>query len=310
MCEDCGCSDLYDDEKEEHAHNHDHTHDHEHPHNHDHVHTHDHAHEHSHPHAHDHDHAHDHPHTHDHTHQHENGGTYSHSHNHDDAQHTHKHDKVRRRTVNVEKDLLARNNEIAEQNRKWLHDRGIITVNLISSPGSGKTTLLEKTLEEVGERIPCAVIVGDQQTDNDAKRIEKVCKNVVQIETHSTCHLNAEQVSGVLSEVIDENTKLLFIENVGNLVCPSAFDLGEDFKIALLSTPEGEDKAVKYPVLFSNAGIVLLTKTDLTPHLEFDIKLCRQYVRQIQPGVFIFEVSAKTGEGMSEWFDYLAKLVD
>jgi len=247
-----------------------------------------------------------------HEHEHEHRHEYDHHHTHDGVNyHTHdaQHDnKIRH--IEMEMNVLAKNQEYANKNRKWFSELGIVAVNIISSPGSGKTSLLEKTLETLKNKIKCAVIVGDQSTDNDAKRLNQVCKHVRQIETHSSCHLNAEQISAILPEVIVEGTKLLFIENVGNLICPSAFDLGENFKIALLSTAEGEDKPVKYPVLFSDAKITVITKTDLIPHLDWDIKKCRQYIRQINPGVFVFELSTKTGEGMNQWIEYLINLIN
>jgi len=279
MCEDCGCGEIYENE---------HGHDHEHPHKHEHdgfSHTHDHAHPHEDGHAHSHD--------------------GEHKHNHD-----HQHDSPAPRIVQVAKKVLAHNDELAEQNRQWLKEKGVMAINLISSPGSGKTLLLEKTLEALGGKVKCAVIVGDQQTDNDAQRLVGKGAEICQIETENACHLNAEQVGEVLPEVVADETGLLFIENVGNLVCPAAFDLGESFKVALLSTPEGEDKAVKYPTLFADAKVVLLTKMDLVPHLDWDLKDCRQNIRRIQPGVFIFEVSAKTGIGMNAWLAYLQELVD
>lgn len=277
MCEDCGCSEGNDRKffnKHGHTHDHDHDHDHEHPHEHSHVHA---------------------------------DGTV-HTHSHDDHGHSHEHSHSR--TVEVKQKVLAMNDEFAAKNQAYFAEKGITVVNMISSPGSGKTMLLEKTLDLLKDKLKCAVIVGDQQTDNDAKRLEGKGAKVVQIETQSACHLNAKQVAGVLDQVIDDDTKLLFIENVGNLVCPAAFELGENFKIALLSVTEGEDKPVKYPVLFSDAQIVLLTKTDLIPHLDWDVKKCRQNVRQIKPGVFIFELSSKTGDGMPEWINYLTGLVD
>jgi hydrogenase nickel incorporation protein HypB len=204
---------------------------------------------------------------------------------------------------------LARNDEHAARNREWLRARGVVAINLISSPGAGKTRLLERTLDALAGRIPCAVIVGDQRTDNDARRLAGRGAKVHQIETLSSCHLNAEQVAAVLPEVVDAGTRLLFIENVGNLVCPAAFDLGESFKLALLSVTEGEDKPVKYPVLFAQAPVVVLTKADLLPHLDWDAAACRQALRRIRPGVFILSLSARTGEGMDAWLDYLASLV-
>lgn len=241
-----------------------------------------------------------HPHTHDeHTH------THNHDHNHEPH---HDHSDKQTRILKIEQNVLAKNDAIAQKNREWLEKKGIVTVNIISSPGSGKTTLLEKTLERLKGKVECSVIVGDQSTDNDAKRLLDKCDHVHQIETHSSCHIDAQQISNILETVTGKKTQLLFIENVGNLICPAAFDLGEDFKIAVLSTTEGEDKPVKYPVVFSDAQIVVLTKTDLIPHLNWDIKKCRKAIQQINPGVFTFELSAQNGSGMDAWIEYLEKL--
>ena len=168
--------------------------------------------------------------------------------------------------------------------------------------------LLEKTLERLKGRVAAAVIAGDQQTDHDAQRLQGKGAPVVQIETVSSCHLDAERVREILPEVVKEDTRLLFIENVGNLVCPAAFDLGETFKIALLSATEGEDKPVKYPALFSQVPVAILTKMDLVPYLDWDVALCRDYLRRIRPGVFLFELSSKSGDGMDAWIDYLVSL--
>lgn len=213
------------------------------------------------------------------------------------------------RTVVLEQRILSRNDEIAARNRAWLAGRGVVALNLISAPGSGKTLLLEKTLELLNGRVKCGVIAGDQQTDNDARRLSGKGAEVRQIETRDSCHLDAHCVAHVLPDVVDSGTKLLFIENVGNLVCPSAFDLGENFKVALLSTAEGEDKPVKYPALFSAAPVTVLTKTDLSPYLDWDAAKCRDLLRRVHPGVFVFELSARTGEGMGAWIDYLERLV-
>jgi hydrogenase nickel incorporation protein HypB len=237
-------------------------------------------------------------------HEHDHGHGHSHSHDHADGL---KHDH--RKTVTVERGILSRNDEIAARNRAWLTERGVVAVNLISAPGSGKTLLLERTLERLRGRVGCAVITGDQQTDNDARRLEGKGAPVRQIETFSACHLDAERVGALLPEVVTEGVKLLFIENVGNLVCPTAFDLGEQFKIALLSTTEGEDKPVKYPSLFTLAPVVVLTKIDLIPHLEWDLAKCRENLRRIHPGAYVFEVSARTGAGMDRWIAYLENLV-
>ncbi len=244
---------------------------------------------------------------HSHAHDHHHHGTHTHDHGHE-HDHPHEHD-TSGRTIMLEQKILSHNDQIADKNRAWLEERGVVAINIISSPGSGKTYLLERTLERLRGEIGCAVITGDQQTDNDAKRLEGKGAVVKQIETISSCHLDAEQVSRLLPETIDDSTKILFIENVGNLVCPSAFDLGEQFKIALLSTTEGEDKPVKYPSLFTQAPIVILTKMDLAPHLDWDLDVCRKHLRSVRPGVFVFELSAKTGDGMDAWIAYLKGLV-
>lgn len=269
MCRDCGCE-----QGNERAYFHDHAHDH--------------GNGHAHRHAHDHDPHHSHEHDHEHEHEHEHG---------DDA-----------RRIEVETRVLARNDHLAAHNREWLDARNVFAVNLISSPGSGKTLLLERTLERIARHIPCAVIVGDQQTDNDARRLAGKGAPVRQIETKSSCHLDAERVGGVLPEVVGDGTRLLFIENVGNLVCPAAFELGEHFKIALLSITEGEDKPIKYPVLFARSPVVVLTKMDLLPHLDFDMARCRKNIRMVRPDAKIFEISARSGEGLESWTDYLFEL--
>ena len=166
--------------------------------------------------------------------------------------------------------------------------------------GFRQNTPSEKTLDRLRGRVPCAVITGDQRTDNDARRLQGKGATVRQIETISACHLNAERVGQLLPEVTRDGAKLLFIENVGNLVCPAAFDLGENFKVALLSTTEGEDKPEKYPALFSLAPVVVLTKMDLAPHLDWSLARCRENLRRMRPGVFVFELSARTGDGMDQ----------
>jgi hydrogenase nickel incorporation protein HypB len=211
--------------------------------------------------------------------------------------------------VEVRRSVLAGNDARAAETRKLLDERGIVAVNLISSPGAGKTTLLEKTLEALAGEVGCAVVTGDQRTDNDARRLAGKGAEVAQIETGDACHLNAAQVADALDGVLRDDTKLLFIENVGNLVCPVAFDLGEHFKIALLSVTEGEDKPSKYPSLFTAASVVALTKTDLLPHLDFDLAACRKAVRGMRPGAFVFELSARTGDGMDAWLGYMKSLV-
>ena len=250
---------------------------------------------HHHKHAHGpHDHAHDHGHGHDHGHEHD----HEHDHGHEHAE----------RTLTVRENILAVNDRRAAANREWLDRRGVTAVNLISSPGSGKTTLLERTLDRLNGRLKCGVITGDQETDNDARRLAGKGAEVRQIHTHDACHLDAARVGDELSGVVSEGTRLLFIENVGNLVCPAAFDLGEHFKIALLSVTEGEDKPVKYPTLFSLAAVAVVTKLDLVPHLDFDLAACRDNLRRVHPGMFVFELSARSGDGMDAWIDYLESL--
>lgn len=227
---------------------------------------------------------------------------HDHAHTHD---HTHEHDH---RVVEVQQNVLAHNNHIALHNQEALAKRGVIAINLISSPGSGKTLLLEKTLEALNGKIKCAVITGDQQTDNDARRLAGKGAKIHQIETKTSCHLNAEQVAEALPEVLEDATQLLFIENVGNMVCPTAFELGEHFKVALLSTPEGEDKPEKYPVLFATAKLALLTKMDLADPLDWDLKACQRSIQSVHPGMMTLKLSAKTGDGMEAWLDYLASL--
>jgi hydrogenase nickel incorporation protein HypB len=241
-------------------------------------------------------------------------GSHAHPHGHDhDHAHEHHHAAPAgggaARRIELESRVLERNDRDASRNRAWLDARGVVAVNLISSPGSGKTLLLERTLEALRGEVACAVITGDQSTDNDAKRLAGKGAPVVQIETRASCHLNAEQVGAQLERVVIGGVRLLIIENVGNLVCPAAFDLGEQHKIALLSVAEGEDKPLKYPVLFHDAPVCVITKTDLLPHLEFDMARCREAVRSVRPDVRLFEVSARTGDGMAAWLDYLKGLV-
>jgi len=235
-------------------------------------------------------------------------GTVNEHHHHEHG-HEHGHDHTHTKTVTLEQKVLARNDALAELNRAWLAERGVTAINLISAPGSGKTLLLEKTLERLNGSIKCAVITGDQQTDRDAQRLRGKGARIQQIETISSCHLDAHQISHALPQVIEEGTQLLFIENVGNMVCPTAFDLGEHFKVALLSTPEGEDKPIKYPVLYAIAKAVLLTKMDLMEVLNWDASACRNYIRQVQPGANVIELSARTGDGMDAWLNFLERLV-
>jgi hydrogenase nickel incorporation protein HypB len=209
--------------------------------------------------------------------------------------------------IRLEQRVLAENEDAAQRNRKLLHARGIFTLNLISSPGSGKTALLERTLDVLKGKLSCAVITGDQQTDNDAKRLANRGAPVVQITTGNACHLDAQTIAEALPKVLTDDTRMLLIENVGNLICPAAFDLGEDLKVALLSVTEGEDKPLKYPVIFSLARLVVITKIDLAPHVDWDRQKCLDNIRQVSPHAKIVELSSKTGEGFQAWADFLQK---
>jgi len=209
--------------------------------------------------------------------------------------------------VRLEEQIMGANSEYAEQVRTILKEKQIFCINLISSPGSGKTTLLVETLKNIGRKIPCAVIEGDQQTSNDAHRIAKTGVPVVQINTLQSCHLNAYQILESIKKISIDNIHVLFIENVGNLICPAAMDLGENEKIVLMSVTEGEDKPIKYPLIFNLAKTLVITKIDLLPHLRFDLESCKQYARSINERIHIIETSSFSKIGMSEWIGYIKK---
>jgi hydrogenase nickel incorporation protein HypB len=212
--------------------------------------------------------------------------------------------------VQLETNVLAKNNQFALENHSWLAERKICGLNIISSPGAGKTTLLERTLDSLRGHISCAVVVGDQQTDNDAKRLMGRGAPVCQIETHNSCHLDAERVSHAMKVVVSHETRLLLIENVGNLICPAAFALGESRVVSLLSITEGEDKPLKYPVVFSKSDVIVLTKLDLAPYLEFELNQCLRFIGKVAPQAKVLKLSAKTGEGMSGWLEFLESCVE
>jgi len=206
--------------------------------------------------------------------------------------------------VKIEQDILAKNDAIAEKNRQFLESREIRALNLVSSPGSGKTTLLTETLKKL-DHNRCAVIEGDQQTTNDADRIRQTGAKAIQINTGKGCHLDAQMVSEAIAHLAPEKQTTLFIENVGNLVCPAAFDLGESHKVAILSVTEGEDKPLKYPDIFADADLMLINKVDLLPHLNFDLDACIENAKRVNPDITPMLVSATTGEGMQDWLDWL-----
>lgn len=208
------------------------------------------------------------------------------------------------RMVQIETDILAKNDQIAHQNRLFLDGRNIKSLNLVSSPGSGKTTLLTETLSRLNKE-KCAVIEGDQQTTNDAERIRETGVRAIQINTGKGCHLDAQMVAQAIAHLAPENDSTLFIENVGNLVCPAAFDLGESHKVAILSVTEGEDKPLKYPDIFSGADLMIVTKSDLLPHLNFDLDACIENAKRVNPDMDIILLSSTTGEGMQSWIKWL-----
>ena len=261
------------------------------------------GHDHPHSHAHDHAHDHDHHHPHDHAHDHQHDG-----HTHDYGQgpaHAHAPGLSQSRMVQIEQDILAKNNEYAQANRGRFAQKGLLTLNLVSSPGSGKTSLLTRTLNDLKDNIPLAVIEGDQQTSNDADRIRETGVSAIQINTGKGCHLDAHQVGHALDHLAPQDTSVLFIENVGNLVCPAAFDLGEAHKVAILSITEGEDKPIKYPDMFHAADLLLLNKIDLLPYLDFDVERCIEYARRVNPGIQVLQLSATSGEGMQQWYQWI-----
>ena len=268
-------------------------HDHEHGQAHDHVHADGTTHSHDHGHDHGHEHSHAHPHEHDHAHEHSEA-----------AQHSHAPGVSNKRMVQIEQDILAKNNAYASENRQQLAERGIFALNLVSSPGSGKTTLLCKTITLLGAQ-PLAVIEGDQQTSQDAQRIRATGAPAIQINTGKGCHLDAHMVGHAMGQLRLQEDSLLMIENVGNLVCPAAFDLGEAHKVVILSVTEGEDKPIKYPDMFRAASLMLLNKIDLLPYLDFDVAAAIAFARQVNPQIRVIQVSATSGAGMDEWLDFL-----
>jgi hydrogenase nickel incorporation protein HypB len=207
--------------------------------------------------------------------------------------------------ITVERKILQKNDEVAAENRAMFKNFNLFTINLVSSPGAGKTALLERTLERTGGQIHISVVEGDVQTDNDARRIAVYEIPVVQIVTNGACHLEAKLVQDAVANLPLDKTDLLVIENVGNLVCPASYDLGEDMKVVLFSTTEGDDKPLKYPKMFRVADVCIINKTDLLPYIEFDMEKARANALKINPDLTIFEVSAKTGNGIDEWIHWL-----
>lgn len=242
-----------------------------------------------------------HEHEHDHEHSHEHGQEHQHKHDHP---HSHDH-AVKSSTITLEEKILAKNDRLAERNRGWFEGSEILALNLVSSPGAGKTALLERTILDLKEQIDIVVMEGDQATTNDAERIKKTGCPVLQINTGAGCHLDAEMIASALKELKPAQGSLLFIENVGNLVCPALFDLGEKHKVVILSVTEGEDKPVKYPHMFRAAELMILNKVDLLPYLNFDLEACKKYALSVNPHLKIIEISVTKGTGLDTWYTWL-----
>jgi len=276
MCETCGCGKP----GEFKVHDPDKSNNHEHLHDHDFEHTHNHEHEH----WHDHNHPHDH----------------EHSLNHD-------LDTSQKRVIDLNIDVLAENNNLAKLNRRFFEGRKVLCLNLVSSPGSGKTTILEKTIIAMKDALRIFVIEGDQQTLLDARRIEKAGAPAIQINTGTGCHLDARMVESALGKMDIEANSILFIENVGNLVCPAMFDLGEHKRVVVISVTEGDDKPMKYPYMFQSSHLCIINKSDLLPWVEFNTEETIRYAHSLNPTLEFITLSAKTGEGMDLWFKWLKK---
>jgi hydrogenase nickel incorporation protein HypB len=232
------------------------------------------------------------------------GHIYEHSHPHKPHHHTH--------TISVHQGILAKNDQVAEQNRQFLRDRGVLALNLLSSPGAGKTALIERMAQDLPplggsdhHSLKMAVIVGDLATDNDAQRLRRAGAPAVQITTGNACHLEAAMVARAMAQVTWSGLDLLVIENVGNLVCPASYDLGETIRVVVLSVTEGEDKPLKYPTMFKTADVVLISKVDVTTAVGCNLDLAIENIQRIAPQAQLFQVSARTGAGLEDWYQYL-----
>lgn len=233
-------------------------------------------------------------------------GDTSHSHNHTHSHdHSHGHNHSHANVVDVERDILHENDLLAQRNRGYFDAKNIIALNLVSSPGSGKTTLLERTLTDLKEEIKFYVIEGDQQTSNDADRIHATGTKVTQINTGKGCHLDAHMILHALQGIKPEENSVMFIENVGNLVCPAMFDLGENERVVVMSVTEGEDKPLKYPDMFHTSTVCVINKIDLLPYVPFNLEKAKDYALQVNPKLEIIEVSCTSGEGLDKWYTWL-----
>lgn len=255
-------------------------------------------------------HEHEHEHEPGHEHMHADGTRHTHSHDPQTLADGHDHDHALvpgrdRRSVELEVQILGKNQLIAERNRGWLAGRGILALNLVSSPGAGKTTLLERTLTDLRPTTQMAVVEGDQATSYDARRIRATGARAVQVNTGTGCHLEADMLERALALLRPEPGSLLMIENVGNLVCPALFDLGEQAKVVIFSVTEGEDKPLKYPHMFAAAKLVILSKTDLLPYLRFDMQQAMQNALAVNPDVEVIALSTFSGGGLDRWYEWL-----
>jgi len=242
-----------------------------------------------------------------HGHQHDDGSWHEHGPAHDAPGQEHRHEHAGGQTVTLESRVLARNDALARQNRDWLRGRGVLALNLMSSPGAGKTTLLERTARDLAGELVIGVIEGDQETTLDGDRMRAAGCRVVQVNTGTGCHLDAVMVRDALIALDPPDGSVVVIENVGNLVCPALFDLGEAHRVVLASVTEGADKPVKYPHMFRSADLVLVSKTDLLPYLDFDLDRCTADLGKISPAATVLPVSARAGDGIDTWYDWLRR---
>lgn len=227
------------------------------------------------------------------------------AHHHEEANNLTTHHHNLRETIHVEQDLLAKNNQYASSNRHSFLERKITAINFMSSPGSGKTTLLTKTISDLKQQVDMAVIVGDQQTDYDAQQIQSSGAQAIQVNTGKVCHLDAHMVGHAVENLSLNERAILFIENIGNLVCPALFDLGEAYRIVILSVTEGDNKPLKYPDMFRKADLIIITKIDLLPYVDFDVNKCISYAKRINPSVNVLSLSASNGTGLTDWYHWL-----
>jgi len=251
-----------------------------------------------------HKHNHNHEHQEDQDHEH----THDHIHEHDGHKHSHSHIHPEKKIMNLNVDILSENNKLAERNRGYFEGKNVLCLNLVSSPGSGKTSILEKTIQSLIPMRKIFVIEGDQQTTRDAERIEKSGAPAIQINTGSGCHLDAKLIRLALEKLEITNDSILFIENVGNLVCPALFDLGEQKRVVVISVTEGDDKPLKYPYMFRSSHLCIINKTDLLPYVDFQTEAVMNYARHLNPNLEFILMSAKTGEGLHEWIDWIGSL--